>query len=443
MNAILLPVSLPAALLLSMPAAPPHSVAAPNPWLDPFQLAVWSLAAIALLAGLAAGARRSLAGVLASFALLLAGGGLLAGLAIARLLPEGSVIHNPNGTTDDPRLISALLVGLAALAGLVTPLRRMRLPLFGALGMLLPGIAIAGLVASVASFAGLRQPLGVLGLIVGGLAAGLGLSVLARSIRDRAGAMWALQCTAAAALATVAMLCLHGARAERMQIVEGAAIDTLGQHVVFRSTDAPSDSLRRMHFSLGNAGHEAPLVTQLVGRRDREARSVAGGAMFSGAVVLPVALHEVSSDPHSVKWLTKGDSLVVGDVRLRFTGFRLEPGDSIRFFADLAYTKDGRTTTVSPGLFGTPKGEVPFAANAEGFGPIAVAAIDGDKGRVALMLPHSQTATPSHVALVDLRLRPALPVAWAAAGLVALAFLLGLVAGPSAAEGRTAADSRR
>ena len=67
-----------------------------------------------------------------------------------------------------------------------------------------------------------------------------------------------------------------------------------------------------------------------------------------------------------------------------------------------------------------------MSAVSKAVGPIAIAGIDADNGRVALMLAGSAPKI-SHVALIDIRLRPALPVAWGAAVLAFVGLLLAFV----------------
>lgn len=110
------------------------------------------------------------------------------------------------------------------------------------------------------------------------------------------------------------------------------------------------------------------------------------------------------------------------------TGFRFVPGDTIRMYADLDVTTATGTERVSPGVYASSKGEIPFAAQATGFGPIALAGIDADRGRVGLMLPALSDAPVMRTASVDLRMRPALPVAWAGAVLALLAFVFSVLA---------------
>lgn len=360
---------------------------------------------------------------------------LLAAVAVAAWLPPRALLMHADGSSDDPRALSAAVVGLAALLGLVPALRSLGLPNLGQLALLLPGIGLAGLIAAVSYFVGLRAPIAIVGLVMAGIALGTGVALFAR-LRWTGLGMLALQMGATGLLLTGAILSLHGARAESVRIEEGVAIDTLGCRVTLGTVTAPHDSLRRMPFTILSGGKASIVWASLEGRAGMENRAVVGGGLFGGLLVAPLGLDESRPQAHDVLWLAKGDSTTADASTVRFVGFRMVPGDTVRMLADLDVTTAGRTQRVSPGMYATPEGTTPFAAEAEGLGPIAIGKVDADNGRIALMLPTPSTSAVKRTVTVNLHTRPALPVAWVGGALVALAFLLGFAAPPDPARGR-------
>lgn len=391
---------------------------------------LWGVAAIAAAFALFAGVERNREARLTAAALyVLAAAGLLAAVAVASLLPPSALALRADGTTDDPRAWTALALGAAALAGFAPALRALRLPPMGMLAVLLPGLALAGLVASISYFIGLRAPLALLALVLGGTVLGGALSVFARVRWSGLGAL-ALQLGATGLLLVAASLSMNGARATLLQLGEGVAVDTLGQRVSLGAIDAPHDSLRRVEFVLAGAKGTSRVWTELRGRANAEMQATIGGGLFDGPLVVPMGLQETNPQAHGVVWLAKGDTVRSATSLVRFAGFRIEPGDTVKMFADLEVTTDGQTERVSPGMYAMKQATTPFPARSAALGPVAVGKIDADNGRVAVMLPAPAEGggKVQRTAIFDLHLRPVLPLAWVGAGLAVLFFLLGLLA---------------
>jgi hypothetical protein len=336
---------------------------------------------------------------------------------------------HPDGSTDDPRVLSALLLGAAALLALLPAWRSLRLPMVGALSLALPGILLAGVIGSVTSFAAVRSPMALAAVTLGAFAAATAL-VLAVRARGGAHSGLALQAFATGLLVVAGTMSLHGARTGRLVLAERAAVDTLGQHLEFTGVDAPSSTLRGLHITLRGTRDTLQLRPQLRGALGKNVQSVADAHLVSGPIVVPIALEERRPRAHDVQWADRTTPLAVGVASIRLAGFRFVKGDTIRMYADLDVTTPAGTERVSPGVYATGQGEIPFAAEARGLGPIAVAGIDADHGRVGLMLPQLSEANVSRAAALDMRLRPALPVAWAGAVLALLAFVFSLAARP-------------
>ncbi len=394
-------------------------------WLAPAIWVLLALAALALLAG-ADEKRRNLRGP-GSLLLLIGSLALLATLAVPALLPARSALVHPGGSSDDPRALSVLLAGIAGLAALIPTLRSLRLPLLAGVGAALPGLALAGLLGAVAYFEGLHLPLGFVGIALGGFVIATAISLAFRAARRPGAPAAMLLALGVGVFVAAGMLSLHGARTGAMSVAEGAAVDTLGRRLYLARVDAPSPTLRVLHVVLFGKQDSLQLRPQLRGATGSEVLSVADAGLFSGPIVVPIQLEEHRARAHEVQWLDRTKPLRAGSTSIALVGFRFVKGDSIRMYADLDVTTPAGRQTVSPGVFATQHGEVPFAAEAGGFGPIAVAGIDADHGRVGLILPQLSDGNVTRIATVDLRLRPALPFAWAGAALALLGFVLGIV----------------
>jgi len=407
--------------------------------LNPF---IWGLAALGALAALFASSRRGRELLHTASALLAAGAlVLLAAVAVAAWFPPQALLVRADGSTGDPRAVAAVILAIAALLGLVPPLRSLGLPALGTFSMLLPGIGIAGLVAVVGAFAGLRSPAAIAALAMAGVALGTGLALIAR-LRWSGLGMLAMQVAATGLLLTGAVLSLHGARVESVRLEEGAAVDTLGCRLALGAVQAPNDSLRLLEFTVVSGGRPSRVSAALAGRAGAESRAVVGGGLFGGPLVAPLGLDESAPRAHDLAWLAKGDSVRAdaGTV-VTFVGFRMLPGDTVRMMADLDVARAGRTERVSPGMYATSAGTTPFAAVSEALGPIAIGKVDADNGRIALMLPMPSATGARRTAIVALLTRPGLPVAWLGGALVVAAFLLGVVppVGRADGSGRAAA----
>lgn len=394
---------------------------------------LWGLAPLSIVLFVFAAIRpNTIVRLLACASLALATALLASALALPVLLPAGSAVVRPDGSSGDPRVLSALLVGIAALAAFMQGLRALRIPTLAQVGFWLPGLIVGTLVGVAFYVAGLHSSVALAGLFLGGLVLGTAGVMTARQQGDRGQMSVALMAASTALVVIAAMLSLHGARAERLQIVEGASLDTLGTRVTFVATQAPHDSLRRMQFAIGSRHGVDTVWAELRGRAGASMRSLPAGRAGSGPMLLPMALDERRTNPHEVTWIKKGETLTAGAAQVKFEKFRFVMGDTIRLYADLEVTHAGRVQRVSPGAIANAKGEISFSDIVEGYGPIAIAGVDADNGRVGLVLPTTSSSGVARSALIDLRLRPALPLAWTGAALCLLAFFF--VLSPTAAE---------
>lgn len=410
-----------------------------------FAPATWgclALAAAALLAGAAPGRTplRNAGRVLLVLAALL----LVVALAHPLLLPLASAITHPDGSTDDPRVLSALFLAIASLLALVPAWRDQNIGPRDAAGVVLPGIIVAGALGAVAYFAGLRQPLALTGIVAGALGAISALVLAFRGLRAKANPAALVLAFATSLLAMTAMASLHGARSGALAMPEGAAVDTLGYRLYVGRIEAPDEKLRRIGAVLYWGEHDSTaLAPELKSKKGHEMASLAAGRMIDGPVLVPISLDEQRPKAHDVTWIGKSDSLLCGGCTIRLAGFRFAKGDTIRFFADLDVMGPTGTQRVSPGMafLGGGKDKQPFAGNARDLGPILVVGVDADHGRAALILPKLSENNVHRIATLELRLRPLLPMAWGAALLAVIALLLAFCGGAPAAA--AAAATRR
>lgn len=388
---------------------------------------VWACAALAaILFVLAARSSRGPFRFVGGLLLLAGATALLLQLAWPQLLPQGSAVIHPDGTTDDPRVLGTLLLGAATLFSLLPEWRRAAHTPAAALGQAIPGILAGGVFGAVASFVHLTQPMALAGIALGAFAGTSALVLAIGSIRRGQAPVALLQALGTAAIVVAAMLSLHGARATGVIVPEGSAIDTLGMRVALTRVEAPRADLRVLDMALVSGSDSTRLRGELRGKAGSLVQSIAGGSRWSGPVIVPIGLEERRQRPHDIQWISRSAPLVTGSTTIRLAGFRFVQGDTIRLYADLDVTTPEGTAHISPGMFVSSKGEVPFAAEAPGIGPVAVARIDADQGRVGIVLSQMSEAVSSRVASLDVRLRPALPVAWVGLALALLGFLFSL-----------------
>ncbi len=403
------------------------------PMLSPL---TWGLAALAAVLFILYSLRPTRAGGATASLLLAAAALLMAGAtAVPAWLPRESSSLQADSSPLDPRVVSTWLLVAAAFAGLLGGIRSLRAPALGLVGFWSQGLVLGGLVATAAYMAGMRTSPGLVGLALGGLLFGTALALASRRRGDRATIALVTVALGVAVVVVAALVSMHGARATRLAITEGSSVDTLGHQLKFVSTSAPHDSLRVMRLALVTAqGRTDSLTVSVLGRTGPKTSTTADGGTLAGAIVVPIALEELQSNPHGITWLKKGESMKTAAGAVRFKAFRFQMGDPIKLFADLEVEHAGKVTAVSPGMTATDKGESPLPATVEGFGPIAVAAVDADNGRVGLLLPSgATTANVTRTVLLELRTRPLLPGVWIGCAIALVGFLLA-AAGPEPAK---------
>jgi hypothetical protein len=220
-----------------------------NEW---FPYVVVALSALSSVASLlpAPGGRNGLKSF-AHVALFLAAAAFVVSLAHPALLPPSSIAMQANGSSQDPRIVGAVALALAAYLALLPALQSLQLPALGFVGSLLPGLAIGGVAVSLFYFMQVRSPLVWGGLLLAGLTFGQIVGLAPRLMR-LGGMVGTLVLAAGCALLVGAgMLSLHGARAPETQIIQGGTLDTLGLHFAFTGTQEPAKGSRQLLIAVG------------------------------------------------------------------------------------------------------------------------------------------------------------------------------------------------
>lgn len=373
---------------------------------------------------------------LADFALFLAGACVLVGVA----RPEGwatSLLHAPgmNAAVQpiDPRLPSHLALVIAALVSLpacFSAVRDLR-----PVPAVLPGFLFAALGAALLAFAGLRDGFALAAAAVGGFAAGTALGAFVRSLGTAgSGRGRALLVVACSVLAVAATLALYGLRTDPAEVKQDEATSANGVGLAYRGLADSTTNPRVLSVEV-QQGMKLREYRPSIGFADSgNVTGTPAGELFSGPVVAALAWRQENEAAHPFAWLARGDSVVAKDAVISFAGFRSEKGDPVKFFADLDVRRGGEVTRVSPGIAASATGSQPFAAQIPGVGPVAVARIDADKGRVALMVSGLQVPPGPSFATLRMQLRPGLEAAWGALIVSAVALLLALAGAGSDAK---------
>lgn len=303
------------------------------------------------------------------------------------------------------------------------------------IGVLLPGALAAAAVTASLSFIGLRDALALGAAAAGAFAGGAGLGGLVRSLGSAGSTRGrALLALASAAVAVATTLALFGLRTDPAPVLQDESTAAGGYGLAYRGLADTTRNPVRLLVEL----QQGMKLREYRPSLERRGDAVVGrtvGEWLGGPVLGATGWNEEPTEAHPFAWVAKGDSLRVRDAVLTFRGFRSEKAEGVRFYADLDVARAGTVTRVSPGLSATSAGSTPFAAEIPGMGPVAVARMDADGGRVALMMAGLEAPPARSIATLRMQMRPGLEVAWGAIALVAIGLLLALTA-------RTADDRR-
>jgi len=386
--------------------------------LDPTTLGVVAVAALAAVARLVADRRGSPALALAAeWALLVAGGLALASVALPQAWTAPVLHARP---LEDPRLGGAISVAIASLTFVLALAPALVAAGAGTVSVIAAGAVGAAIAAAVVAFMGLRGGLPVVAVALGGATLLPGLLAIPRLARSAGRWRQALLAFGAALVALGTALACCGARAGDVAVAKGAVADTLGYMIAWREPAGAGGAIEvdvtngrwqlDAHPSLPPAGHSG-------------VAHVPFGKLFSGPVGILHGIDSTFAGRHPVVWLAKGDSISVAGASLRFVKFRIERGAPVSMYADVAVTRAGVSSTVSPAIRASAKGEEPVPVVVDGVGSIVVAGMDADHGRVALIIPAVSGEPAAAAAHVTLALRPGLEVGWLGLALAFVALL--------------------
>ena len=380
-------------------------------------IAVAALTTLARLAALRPGTARLVP--LADWALLVAAALVLAAAAVPQAWTVAVLGAAPLA---DPRLGGSIALAIAAVVGVFS-----LAPALGASGMCVISVVTAGAVgaaiaAAAVAFLGLRGGAPVTAVALGGAGFVPALVAVARLLRSDGRWRQALLAAGIALVAIGTALACCGARAGSVAVVRGAVVDTLGYALAYGGEHETAAGRRAIDLVVVSGrwrleGHPTIAPTEA-----EVAVHEPFGKLLRGPVVILEGLERGTPGQHPVVWLAKGESVSAGDASLRFIKFRIEAGEPVHMYADLAVTRAGVSTTVSPVVHASSRGEEPVPVVVDGVGTILVAGIDADHGRVALLIPSAGERSAVTGARVTLALRPGLELAWMglALGLVAL-----------------------
>ena len=388
--------------------------------LEPMSLAAVVVAALALVGRFVAARRASPPLALAAEWALFAAGGL--GVAAVALPQAWTAVVLGAPPLEDPRLAGSIALGLAAVLGVFA-----LAPALVTAGMSIVSLVTAGAVggataAASVAFMGLRGGAPVTAVALGGAGLVPALLAIARLLRSNGRWRQALLAAGTALVAIGTALACCGARASSVHVGRGAFVDTLGYAMAWG--DERDAGGGRTALVLGVASGS----WRLEGHPTIPSGSAVHepfGKLLGGPVAILDGLERTATGQHPVVWLGKGDSVSVGDASLRFIRFRIEAGTPVHMYADLALTRAGTSSTVSPVVRASARGEEPVPVMVDGVGSILVAGMDADHGRVALLIPSAGGPSPVAAASITLALRPALELAWLGLALALVALLRG------------------
>jgi cytochrome c biogenesis factor len=302
---------------------------------------------------------------------------------------------------------------------------------------------VTGLLAlAIGSFVGLRDPFWLAMLAATGWMLGVNAWIAYRLFRRgwSYGAGYLGHAGVAIMTLGIVVSAAFG-RTERVPLAQGETREVLGHRVTFVGmTDE------------GARGTTADLRIErgswVMDARPRMMQSPRGdGMMHTPAIDL---WHDVYVSPVEMgtsaavaeadaQWLERDEPLTYAGVEYVFRGFRMEhAGGQYMAYADVDVTREGRTTRVSPGLRASSQGTEPVPAEIAGLGALALARMDADHGRIAVLPPGMTQAVPTVV--VDMSTKPWVNLVW----LGALFMLLGTaIAGVRRAQEQVVREPRR
>ncbi len=303
-------------------------------------------------------------------------------------------------------------IALVLLMGLSPALRWYRQSELSWLAGLLPGIAAALLVTVPAYMLGAHAP-GLLALVAAaGLALGVNAVVAVRVFRRgwMYGAGYLGHIGIAVMVLGMALSSTLG-KSQRLELAQGQPAHALGYTLTWKDEASDGRGGRLLHIVVQAPNWTLDAHPALLPSPQNE--GVIRKPAISGwreLYLSPLELRERTMDSGGMTWFEKGQPLDAGGARYTFKGFRMESGSGFRVHADLEVQKDGRVMQASPAIASDPAGSRAVPAEIPGIGPVTIARIDADRGRVALLLPAAPIAAT--MAVVDLSTKPFINLVW-------------------------------
>ena len=285
---------------------------------------------------------------------------------------------------------------------------------------------VAGLLAFFAAFtAGLRDPLWLALLAATGWMLGLNLWVSFKLF----GRGWAYGAGylghAGVAIMAIGIAVSGGfGKTERVQLTQGQMKETLGYQLTYtgQKNEGRRGTAAEITVAKGSWSMNAQPRMMESPRGDGMMHTPAIDLMHD-IYVSPVEIGGTQAVEHShaePEWLTKNERTTLNGADYTFIGFRMEhTGDQYLAYADVDVTVGGQTTRVSPGLKASATGTEPIIAQVPGLGGLALARMDADHGRIAV-LPPGTAAAAVPVVTVDMSTKPLVNLVWVGALLMLL-----------------------
>jgi cytochrome c biogenesis factor len=303
-------------------------------------------------------------------------------------------------------------IALVLLMGVSPALRWFRQQGLGWLSALTPGVAGAALVAVPAYFAGLRQPGLLMVTAVSGLALGVNVVVAARLFRR--GWMYGAGYLGHAGIAVMVLGMVFSTglgKNERLQLVPGRPVRSLGYELTLQKVENGTRGDRTLAIEVKQGNWSFAARPQLLPAPQSD------GVMRKPAIdgrreiyLAPVDLQGAKPAAREPIWLERGQATEVAGAKVTFRSFRMESQPEFRVYADLEVEHAGTVATVAPAIAASPDGQKPIEAEAAGLGPVQLAHIDADHGRVAILAGSSDAGGP--VAVMDFSTKPFINLVW-------------------------------
>ena len=218
-------------------------------------------------------------------------------------------------------------------------------------------------------------------------------------------------------------------RSQQVRLPQGTGVQALGYTLTYEGQEpGPRRGEQRLRIRVESGDFRFDARPKLL------ASPMGDGMMRSPAIhglrdlyLSPLELQSAQVAQDGVTWLEAGKEVEVGGALYRFAGFRMETQPQEVIHADIDVRKyGGRPVRVSPAMKPGPGGNESVPAEVPGLGRLAVAGVDADHARVAVLLPGA-AASGADVALVELSTKPLVNLVWIGALLTLAAAVLAAV----------------